>query len=52
MKLNKKAKVKVLQEKIKDLVSEEDMLLLFIDFSSISDMTGIFLIMKFCTNNC
>jgi hypothetical protein len=40
MKLNKMAKLEVLREKIKDLVSEEDMLLLFVDFSGISKVTG------------
>ncbi|EFA04215.1 endonuclease/exonuclease/phosphatase family domain-containing protein 1 [Tribolium castaneum] len=39
MKLNKKAKLDVLQEKIKDLISEEDMLLLFVDFSAIPNIT-------------
>jgi hypothetical protein len=45
MKLNKMAKLEVLREKIKDLVSEEDMLLLFVDFSGISKVTDEWLTM-------
>ena len=40
MKLNKSAKLETLRDKIKDLVSEEDMLVLFVDFSAFSTVTG------------